>query len=225
MTDQGITHRAIRALKRWYVSSIRGPEAFIRAAAKGDIATMREFLAWGYDINTRWEAYTPPLRWDSPAPRFTTGSPDEFYHPLHVAAEHGVCSSISFLLEQPGIDVNARWGDRTAVTLAADERHHDALRLLLADPRCNRDHAEADGNTALHWAIRNGNTEGCRILLLGGANPFLRNKDGCFPHDCLGSGNGYDGFEEIFREFGIHHRLCQLRRLRLASLIKKGPSL
>ena len=41
--------------------------------------------------------------------------------------------------------------------------------------------AEADGTTALHWAVRNGDSEMVRLLLGRGANAAARNRYGVTP--------------------------------------------
>ena len=65
---------------------------------------------------------------------------------------------------------------------AAWESRDDIVRLLLeAGATVNlRDY---QGDTALHKAVRSGNSDAIPILLQFGADPDLRNKDGKTPLD------------------------------------------
>jgi hypothetical protein len=99
---------------RFSVSSLaRSPEAgdrFLTAAAEGNVATVRAFLAHGIAINNCYLGWTA----------------------LHVAASEGRTQMARYLLDQ-GANVNAvDTGSSTPVDVAEGQHHDDIVALLRA---------------------------------------------------------------------------------------------
>lgn len=67
---------------------------------------------------------------------------------------------------------------RTALHKAAFWGHVDACKYLVNDCRLDVNAADYNGDTALHDACRFGHTAVVGILLAGGANPQIKNKQG-----------------------------------------------
>ncbi len=81
------------------------------------------------------------------------------------------------MLIAAGADVNAREPvqNQTALMWAAAEHHPDVIRLLLengADPQART----RKGFTALHFAAREGDLEGARLLIAAGVNVNIRSQ-------------------------------------------------
>lgn len=77
--------------------------------------------------------------------------------------------------------VSAAWGQSASPSLADAVERRDAavIRALLRDSQVNA--AQADGMTALHWAVRHSDADTVRSLLVAGANPKAENRYGLTP--------------------------------------------
>jgi hypothetical protein len=104
--------------------------------------------------------------------------------PLAMAARFGATSSLIALL-QAGANSDLATGDRwksTPLMEAARDGHIEiGRRLLRAGARI--DHPDAAGGTALHWAVRAGQTPYAELLLKAGADQSLRDRSGETPLD------------------------------------------
>lgn len=131
----------------------------ITAARCGDLQGMREALEAGADLEARdAEGGTPLIN----------------------AAAWGRYRAAQFLLRH-GADPLARNGHRrTALMAAASEGYGEVVCLLAAhlvgrDMRAELDAADAGGNTAMHWAAREGKRTIINYLRLFGADASRRN--------------------------------------------------
>lgn len=88
--------------------------------------------------------------------------------------------------------VSAAWGQAAPPALAdaVERRDTAAIRALLPDSRVNA--AQADGMTALHWAVRHDDLDTVRALLAAGADPKAENRYGVTPL-ALACTNGHAG--------------------------------
>ncbi len=84
---------------------------------------------------------------------------------LHLAAEKGLPELMQKILQIPGIEVNsaARTGQTTPLMAAVP--HPECVKLLVNDERTDTTRKNFMGDTALHLACQQGNTESLRILL------------------------------------------------------------
>ena len=65
-----------------------------------------------------------------------------------------------------GDDVNV--GDQLRITglmLALFRGHNNVVKFVLEEPSLHMNSSDRDGDTALHWAVKNGNVTGLRTLL------------------------------------------------------------
>ncbi len=83
------------------------------------------------------------------------------------------------------------WAAEAPLADAMETQDHKRVRELLAADATDVNQAQADGMTALHWAIHYNETELARRLLAAGANPLAANRYGVtpLPLACV-NGNG-----------------------------------
>ena len=101
--------------------------------------------------------------------------------PLHTAVRTGryPVDKIQELLKRPEIKVNeVNKNGMTPLMLAVSLRSTDVVKTLLADSRVNINMRGQAGNTALHFASRDGWGEGVKLLLKSGADATIPNDDG-----------------------------------------------
>lgn len=84
---------------------------------------------------------------------------------------------------------------------AAMQRNRDQVRTLLAR-KVDVNAPQADGTTALHWAIRWNDVETARALLQAGANPTLATQEGATPM-FLAAENGSAPMIALLLEVGV----------------------
>jgi len=94
-----------------------------------------------------------------------------FAKSLKVAGWIGVVVAVSFYAA-PAND--SRLAD------AVMRRDHEAMRALLSE-KADVNGAQADGTTALHWAVREGNLETTQLLIRSGANVRTSTRYGVTP--------------------------------------------
>jgi uncharacterized protein len=91
---------------------------------------------------------------------------------------HGSLLILAFLL---AVRLSADGpGNDTRIVDAAKAGNRDAVRLLVKQ-RAAVNIAEADGTTALHWAVRGGDLETVRLLMRAGADVKATNRYGVTP--------------------------------------------
>eukprot|EP00035_Acanthoeca_spectabilis_P038121 m.50301 g.50301 ORF g.50301 m.50301 type:complete len:308 (+) comp9004_c0_seq2:175-1098(+) len=112
-----------------------------------------------------------------------TADPETPGGALCAAAAAGRLDAVQRLLASAPDAMNDRDADTnaTALMLACDREHLDVVQLLLQQPNLSLDAADADGMTALHYAVTVGSVETVRALLVAGANPTLADADGVTP--------------------------------------------
>jgi ankyrin repeat protein len=96
---------------------------------------------------------------------------------LHVAAEMGFTSVLQRLLAGDCKDAIDRFDylNRTPLTCAIQARQFLAAQLLIAaGADVNAHDEERIGNTALHYAAEEGDSEAVEFLLRAGADPTIR---------------------------------------------------
>ncbi len=79
-----------------------------------------------------------------------------------------------------GIAVGVGAAERHSLLAAVKNGHGAELRSLLAD-KTDPNEADADGTTALHWAVHDGNLEAAAALLAAGAAVDVSNRYGVRP--------------------------------------------
>ena len=132
----------------------RGRTPLIIAAEQGDAVRVDDLLARG----VQFEALD-----------------DCGWSAMMRAAASGHTAIVKTLLER-GADINRR--DKAAV-LATVINNRPAVLALLIERGADLDVQEKDiGNSALMWAVRDGNIVLQRMLLAAGADPSLSNKAG-----------------------------------------------
>lgn len=101
--------------------------------------------------------------------------------PLHTAVrtKRYPVDKIQELLKRPEIKVNeVNKNGMTPLMLAVSLKSADVVKTLLADSRVNINMRGQAGNTALHFASRDGWDEGVKLLLGSGADATICNDDG-----------------------------------------------
>ena len=84
---------------------------------------------------------------------------------LKAAADNSK-EEVALLLDNPGVDVNAAWGDgRTALHIAASKGHLEVVVLLLKHPGVHVDAAAKYGYKALHCASLQGHLGVVALIL------------------------------------------------------------
>ena len=91
-----------------------------------------------------------------------TVSEDKKWSGLVIAAKNNFPEILEILLSQPGIDVNLKSDVKCSpLMFACAAGHHEIVWRLLQAPDIDTSHKDYWGNTALHWAARNGQ---CKCL-------------------------------------------------------------
>ena len=89
--------------------------------------------------------------------------------PLCVAALNGHATIVQYLVEQMAADTEAKWinDGTTALHLAASRGHVPIVSYLIAneDAKLNADATTNQGETPLHWAVFQGQTEVVKCLV------------------------------------------------------------
>ena len=157
----------------------------MQAAKDGEIVTVRRLIAQGVNVNVRDEDEATPL--------------------MHAADSYH--RDVIILLIQNGADVNARdKNDNTALikfclNIGDDPENLDTLSALFT-PTPSGEKLEVDiqnkeGATALHLCLDSGNAEIAERLLLGGANPNVKDNEGISPLMLAFEKNFYDGMDIV----------------------------
>lgn len=135
----------------------RGRTPLIIAAEQGDAARVDDLLARGVQLEA-----LDDCGWSA----------------MMRAAASGHTVIVQTLLER-GAAIDRRDKVGYTAVLAAVINNRPAVLVLLIEHGANLDVQEKDiGNSALMWAVRDGNTVLQRMLLAAGADPSLRNKAG-----------------------------------------------
>jgi ankyrin repeat protein len=158
-----------------------GDQRLIQAAARGDVASVRQLLSQGADVHTPDADGTTALHWAVWADDLATAN--ELIRaganvtaasafgvtPVYIAAEHGNAAIVGRLLDAgAGVNTADETGD-TLLMAAARARNPQLVRLLL-DRGATVNAAEpALGHTALMWAVRADDPTAIALLLTRGA--------------------------------------------------------
>jgi len=163
----------------------------VLAAKAGDVGEVKRLIAAGIDVNQRM-----PI----------TGTPDDDYTPLGIAAREGQAEIVA-LLRDGGADVRQVVGlmKGTPFHEAAYFGHADVIKTLSQDgsERSNRPDVDAQGPynglTALHDASWHGHLDAVRSLLNAGARSDLKDHAGLTPR-ALALLYGYDEIASLLVE-------------------------
>ena len=94
---------------------------------------------------------------------------------LHLAAARGRPEIVCFILNIPGIDINAADEEaKTALHIAAHDGKLEVALLLLSSPEIDVNAKDRDGKTALHYAAAKGNVNLVNALLDAGIDVGVR---------------------------------------------------
>ena len=159
-----------------------GDQRLVLAAARSDVAVVRQLLNQRVDVNAADGEGTTPLHWSVWADNLTIA--DELIRagarvtaanafgvtPVYLAAEHGNAAMVRRLLDA-GASVNT--ADQTGDTIlmaAIRSRSRDVVQLLL-ERGAQVNVAEPEvGHTALMWAVRVDDPVATRLLIERGAD-------------------------------------------------------
>lgn len=145
------------------------PAVFSKAAAKGDINTLKNFISRGFKVNTPGPG-VPALG--------IKGSPA-----INEAAAAGQCQALDYLLSVGAVaDPKGIKTGFTPVGNAAQAGAAECLRSLLAKGARVDVRDEPGGDTPLIKAAYQGHLEAVIVLVDGGANLTLKNRDGDTPY-------------------------------------------
>lgn len=138
---------------------VREPKTLGAAAENGDVATARELVASGTDLN----------------------APDgSGWAPLHSALRYGHAAIAEALLDR-GASLSVRNPDGWTPLMFATRYGHPALAKRIIESGIDPNAAAKDGWTALMLAARNDQAENALLLLQKGADPNARTKGGVSP--------------------------------------------
>jgi ankyrin repeat protein len=159
-SDVVLVRRLIAAGANVNATTDNGGTALMFAAIRGDIETQKVLIAAGADVNAiggfDWTALT-------------------------VASVKGHVPAVRQLLSS-GADPNLPdiygW---TPLMRAVYEGREQVVQALLEQPSIDLDAVNDQGATALHLAAVQGNERLARSLLLAGASPLIRDREGRTP--------------------------------------------
>jgi ankyrin repeat protein len=120
-------------------------------------------IFWAIETGCKADTFQALLEWPTVRP---DSHDKEGMTPFLLAAMHGHCKTIKFLLEQ-GADRLARHKGRTALMLACERDRYDAVKLLL-DARVEVDARGGIFGSALSTAVYRGQTEIVKLLVKEG---------------------------------------------------------
>jgi ankyrin repeat protein len=165
--------------------SSEGDTALISAATSGNLQLVRALLKGGADVNAKNKNGIGALT------RALTKNHED------------VCQA---LLAQPSIDLNVNGANCASVLMVYTYRDSEAVVSKLLERGANVDAQDADGDTALHAAVKTGNLNILRSLLAKGAKVNTRSKLGATPLMWAG-GYGQDEAARILMASGADTRL------------------
>ncbi|OBY48940.1 ankyrin repeat domain-containing protein [Pseudomonas sp. AU12215] len=146
----------------------RTVEAFKKAAGAGDLETVRQYIASGFDVNMK-DKGVPALG--------IPGSPA-----IDAAAAAGQCDVLDVLLAAgASADPRSIKFGFTPLSLAAQKGASACVKSLLAKKVRIDVRTEPGGDTALIMAAYNGHLDVVQILVEKGASLQVTNKDGDTP--------------------------------------------
>ena len=121
-----------------------------------------------------------------------TKKPEDFEPDIFIAAKEGKLSSVQYLIEKEGINVNKQakkyYGNKTiykgdtALHIACENNHLQIVQYLI-EKGANIEIQDCGGKTSLHFASLYGNTEVVKYLVSKGANKNAKTKNGKTPYD------------------------------------------
>jgi ankyrin repeat protein len=135
-----------------------------RAAAEGDIETLRTLVDKGADVNK-------------------TSRPGGGQTALHLAVQNSSVNVVKFLLDK-GADINFQGPKETlqeTALLIAASLGSDLMVKLLLNNGADTDYMDVNGRTPLSWAAEKGHKGVVKLLLKNGAEADSRDTDGRTP--------------------------------------------
>jgi len=129
----------------WLFKSKAERRGFVKAADRGDLQAVQNYLKQGFSVNTKDASYTTPLM---------------------SACEKGHLPIVNHLLSIPGVDVNEMNSDgKTALMYAAQNGYTPAVKVLLNHKTIDVNAKDKRQGTALISAALNGHAEVVKLLL------------------------------------------------------------
>jgi ankyrin repeat protein len=177
------------------------------ASQKNDLSKVRELLAYGAQVNERTDsgetALYEAIEWPDPKhdnlpivdallqggadpnePSILNATPLD----LSLTRDHANPAVTLRLLRAGSKVPKGCNGEDGSLSLATQDSSLEVMSALLSageSPDCQNEY----GMTALHWAAINGQADRVRILIDGGAQRNLRNRDGKTPLDLANTTN------------------------------------
>ena len=104
--------------------------------------------------------------------------------PLHLACRYGFLHIVQYLIEKQGANKEAKTKDMfkyTPLLFACANNHIEIVIYLVDKAKANIDAADGMGNTALHFASSQGNSDMVKFLISRGCNKKVKNQKGNKP--------------------------------------------
>jgi len=172
-----------------------GKSALMVASKQGELALARRMVELGADVNEVTITGGTPFmfavlgnhlilaRWLHQSGANINAQGSNGWSAATIAGAKGQTDMLRWLISA-GADVDSPDVYRfTPLMRAVDNRHTEAVQILLLQGHAGVNFKDESDNTALHFAVANKQSDVIKLLLNHGADPLLANRDGITPAD------------------------------------------
>ena len=172
-----------------------GKSALMVASKQGDLQLVQRLVTLGADVNESTLTSGTPLmfavlgnhvelaKWLHESGANINSKGSNGWSAATIAGAKGQTKMLRWLIDS-GADINSPDVYRfTPLMRAVDNRHVEAVKMLLTRGQASVDFTDESDNSALHYAVANNQLSVIRMLLSHGANPEQANRNGITPAD------------------------------------------
>ena len=170
-----------------------GKNALMVACKQGELTLAKRLVALGADINGQTNTGGTPFmfavlgnhlavaKWLHGQGAWVNAQGSNGWSAIMIAAAKGLQELVAWLISA-GADINVVDVYRfTPLMRAVDNRHRAVSKVLLESPGILVNVGDEADNTALHYAVANGDVATIKLLLRHDADPGVANRDGTTP--------------------------------------------